>query len=85
MCAGLPAVRLWSTGTTVVLRRDGRGAVTPADRRGRVLLPAWLRRPAAAEPVVVFVAARRPDASLVVVTPVVDLDALADALAGEVA
>jgi bifunctional DNA-binding transcriptional regulator/antitoxin component of YhaV-PrlF toxin-antitoxin module len=68
-------------GTTVVLRRDGTGALTPVDRRGRVLLPAWLRRRAAAEPLVVFVAARRPDASLVVVTPAADLDHLADALA----
>ena len=55
--------------------------MTPVDRRGRVLLPAWLRRTAAAEPVVGFVAARRPDASLVVVTPAGDLDELADALA----
>ena len=74
---GLDAVRLWSTGTNVVLRHEGAGALTPVDRRGRVLMPAWLRRCAADEAVVVFVAARRPDASLVVVRPAADLDHMA--------
>lgn len=67
----------------MVLRREGLGAATPVDPRGRVLLPAWLRREVTAAGAV-FVAARRPDASTVVVTPVAGLDDVADALVGEV-
>ncbi|HEX5366119.1 MAG TPA: hypothetical protein VFW63_05580 [Acidimicrobiales bacterium] len=83
---GASVVRVSSRGRAVVLRRDGLGAVTPVDRRCRcrVLLPGWLRRAAAAGGGLVFVAARRPDASSVVVSPVDGLDAVADELAGEV-
>jgi DNA-binding transcriptional regulator/RsmH inhibitor MraZ len=77
-------VRVSSRGSAVVLRREGVGAVTPVDRRGRLLLPGWLRREAARDGGIVFVAARRPDASVVVVSPVDGLDAVAEGLAGEV-
>ena len=84
LCDGVTSVRASSHGSAVVLRRDGAGAPTPVDRRGRVQLPTWLaaRWPHAGA---VFVAARRPDASTVVVRAATGLDALADALAGEVA
>lgn len=77
-------VRASSRGSAVVLRPDGGGAATPVDRRGRILLPGWLRRQARLQDGLVFVAARRPDASTVVVVPVTRLDDVADALVGEV-
>jgi hypothetical protein len=77
-------VRASSRGGVVLLRPDGVGAATPVDRRGRVLLPAWLRRQVGQQAATLFVAARRPDASTVVVTSVTGLDDVADALVGEV-
>jgi hypothetical protein len=77
-------VRASSRAGAVVLRPDGMGAATRVDRRGRVLLPAWLRRQVGPQAGAVFLAARRPDASIVVVTPVTGLDDVADALVGEV-
>jgi hypothetical protein len=76
-------VRLSSRGDVVVLRREGIGAATVVDRRGRMRLPVWLRRQIVTAGAA-FVAARRPDASTVVVTPVAGLDDVADALVGEV-
>jgi len=84
LAARTTVVRASSRVGAVVLRPDGTGAATPVDRRGRVLLPAWLRRQVGAQAGAVFVAARRPDASTVVVTPVTGLDDVADALVGEV-
>jgi hypothetical protein len=76
-------------GRALVLR-DGEGAEVHADRRGRVILPAWLRSacspgdgPGAAA---VIVAVRRPPAGdVAVIAPVNVLDALVGDLAGEVA
>jgi len=53
------------------------------DRRGRLFLPSWLRR-LVEETGTVLAAARRPDASLVVITPPSVIDAFVDDLAGEV-
>jgi bifunctional DNA-binding transcriptional regulator/antitoxin component of YhaV-PrlF toxin-antitoxin module len=83
LAAGLGAVSASSNGDVVVLRRDGIGAATPVDPRGRVLLPAWLRR-RVGHAGTVFVATRRPDASTVVLAPASALDRVADALVGEV-
>jgi hypothetical protein len=49
-------VRAWSCGGALLLRPAGVGAAMALDRRGRVLLPEWLRPVDA-----VFVAARRPE------------------------
>ena len=82
LCDGAASVQASSYGAAVVLCRDGAGAPLSVDRRGRVQLPTWLRREVASAGAV-FVAARRPDASVVVITPATGLDALADALVGE--
>jgi hypothetical protein len=84
LAAGGGVVRASSRGDAVVFRRDGLGAETPVDRRGRLRLPPWLGSHLRSSGGVVFVAARRPDATTVVVTPVAGLDGLADALVGEV-
>lgn len=84
VAAGSGVVRASSRSDAVVLRREGLGAETPVDRRGRLQLPPWLRGHLRLSGGSVFVAARRPDASTVVVTPVAGLDGLADALVGEV-
>lgn len=76
--------RATSRGDAVVLRPDGPGARIVVDGRGRLLLPSWLRARARSAGGVVFVAARRPDASAVVVAPAGVLDGVAGALAGEV-
>jgi bifunctional DNA-binding transcriptional regulator/antitoxin component of YhaV-PrlF toxin-antitoxin module len=80
---GLTSVRALSGDDALVLRRDGLGAATTLDGRGRLLLPVWLRR-VAAPAGSVLVAARRPDAPVVVIAPVGALDALVDALCREV-
>jgi len=76
-------------GRALVLR-DGEGADVRADRRGRVILPVWLR--SACGPgdgpgdAAVIVAVRRPPAGdVAVIAPVNVLDALVGDLAGEVA
>lgn len=76
-------------GRALVLR-DGEGAEVYADRRGRVILPAWLRSacgPAdSSGDAAVIVAVRRPPAGdVAVIAPVNVLDALVGDLAGEVA
>jgi bifunctional DNA-binding transcriptional regulator/antitoxin component of YhaV-PrlF toxin-antitoxin module len=80
---GLPAVRAVSRDDALVLRRDGLGAAITLDGRGRLILPVWLRR-LAAPAGSVLVAARRPDASVVVIAPVGSLDALVEGVCGEV-
>jgi DNA-binding transcriptional regulator/RsmH inhibitor MraZ len=52
------------------------------DGRGRVTLPAWLRQ-AGEYGSPVLVAARRPDARVVLVTPAALLDAFVEGLTGE--
>lgn len=80
---GRRMVRAASHGSALVLRADGLGAPTHLDRRGRLALPTWLRRLIRGSGTV-LVAARRPEASLVVVTPTSVLDAVIDVVAGEV-
>ena len=78
------ACRAVSRDRALVLRREGFGTPRQLDGRGRLTLPAWLRRlvgPAGA----VLVAASVPEASIVVVTPAAVLDAVVDGLAGEMA
>lgn len=53
-------VRAFSQAGAVILRLDGVGASAPVDRRGRVLLPGWLRVHLGAPGEAVFVAARGP-------------------------
>jgi hypothetical protein len=71
-----------SRGDALVLR-DGVGAPARMDGRGRLTLPAWLRT-ACDTGGSVLVAAHRPDAGVVVVSPVRVLDALVGGLVGEV-
>ncbi len=68
---------------TLVLRRGGLGARLPLDRRGRLVLPPWLRR-AADLSGSVLVSARIADSPTVVVAPSCVLDDLVDDAAGEV-
>jgi hypothetical protein len=84
VAADRSAVRVASQGWALVLRPDGLGAPTHVDRRGRLFLPGWLRR-LVEETGTVLAAARRPDASLVVVTPTTFIDELVEHLTGEVA
>lgn len=77
---GLRAV---SRELALLLRSDSVvGAEVRLDGRGRLMLPAWLRRLTDSSRAV-LVAARWPDVSLVVISPVSALDALADTAAGE--
>jgi hypothetical protein len=76
-------VRVSSRGDAVLLCRDGTGSPTAVDARGRVLLPGWLRARVGAGGAL-FVAARRPDVSTVLVAPASCLDVAADSVAGEV-
>jgi hypothetical protein len=55
-------------GGMIVLRHGGEGASLPIDRRGRLILPAWLRTPARSSGSV-LVAARAVGAPAVVVAP----------------
>jgi len=65
------------------LRRGPDGTVIHVDRRGRLVLPMWLRR--LADPSrSVFIAARWPEVSCLVVMPTSSLDALVDVAAEEV-
>jgi hypothetical protein len=77
-------VRVSSRGDAVLLRLDGIGVPTAVDGRGRVRLPAWIRHRVGTGGAL-HLAARRPDASTVVVAPGRCLDVVADAFAGEVA
>jgi DNA-binding transcriptional regulator/RsmH inhibitor MraZ len=43
---GLTVLRATSRDDALVLRRDGLGAPTQLDGRGRLLVPVWLRRAA---------------------------------------
>jgi hypothetical protein len=81
VAAGRRTVRAASHESALVLRANGLGAATHLDRRGRLALPTWLRRLVRATGMV-LVAARFPDASLVVVTPTSVLDAVIDGVAG---
>jgi hypothetical protein len=81
---GLTVLRATSRDDALVLRRDGLGAPTQLDGRGRLLVPVWLRR-AAERTRSVLVAARRPDAAVVVIAPTSVLDGAVDELCGEVA
>jgi DNA-binding transcriptional regulator/RsmH inhibitor MraZ len=83
VAAGRRTVRAASHECALVLRAEGLGAPTHLDRRGRLALPTWLRGMATATGTV-LVAARFPDASVVVVTPTCVLDALIKGVAGEV-
>ncbi|HET6953412.1 MAG TPA: hypothetical protein VFI47_23745 [Acidimicrobiales bacterium] len=65
----------------LVLRTCGGGAAVTVDGRGRLRLPAWLRRSGAASRSLPVGA--RCDAPLVVVAPTTVLDGLGDVLAGE--
>ena len=74
----------------MLVLRDGEGAEVHADRRGRVILPAWLRSACGwgdgAGDAAVIVAVRRPPAGdVAVIAPVNVLDAVVGDLAGEVA
>jgi hypothetical protein len=80
---GAADVRAMSRDAALVLRDRGPGAEVRLDRRGRLVLPTWLRTLAESTRSV-LVAAQWPEASVVVVSPTGSLDALADALAGEV-
>jgi hypothetical protein len=77
-------VRVSSRGDAVLLCHDGVGVPTAIDGRGRVRLPEWMRHRVGTGGAM-HLAARRPDASTVVVAPVPCLDVIADAFAGEVA
>lgn len=63
----------------LVLRAGGTGAPLGVDSRGRLCVPAWLRR----EPVASLVVGTHHDAALVMVAPTTVLDALGDVLAGQ--
>lgn len=77
-----PELVVSSRGRAVVLRRSGIGSRRRVDRRGRLLVPCWLRD-LVGEHGEVVVSASVPDASVVVLAPVAMLDDLADALTGE--
>lgn len=66
----------------LILRRTGLGSRRRVDRRGRLLVPYWLRD-LVGDSGEVIVSVGVPDAAVVVVAPVAVLDDLADALAGE--
>lgn len=68
------AVHAVTRGSALILRAEGIGAPVAVDRRGRLALPAWLRR-ASAPAHAVLVAAGRDDAT-VVVAPASVLDDL---------
>jgi len=62
----------------MVLQHDGGGAPMVVDNRGRLGVPAWLRRGPGASMVV----GTRYDAPVVVLAPVATLDGLGDLLSG---
>jgi bifunctional DNA-binding transcriptional regulator/antitoxin component of YhaV-PrlF toxin-antitoxin module len=74
------SVQAVSRDLILVLRHGGGGACLPIDRRGRLVLPAWLR-PAVDASESVLVAARAADPPTVVVAPTAVLDDLVDHLA----
>jgi hypothetical protein len=75
-------IRAVSRGIMLVLRSGGVGAPVRVDGRGRMALPAWLRR--MSEPTgSVLVAARHPEPSVVVLAPTGVLDSLIDEVVGE--
>ncbi|HET9610937.1 MAG TPA: hypothetical protein VFP06_15105 [Acidimicrobiales bacterium] len=76
-------------GRALVLR-DGEGTEVHADRRGRVLLPGWLRsacgpRDGRGDAAVIVAVRRLPAGDVAVIAPVNVPDALVGDLAGEVA
>jgi DNA-binding transcriptional regulator/RsmH inhibitor MraZ len=76
------AVRATSRGNSLLLRRGAEGAAIHVDSRGRVVVPAWLRR--LSEPArSVLLAAECPDMALVVLTPSTAIDDLVEDLVGE--
>jgi hypothetical protein len=76
-------VRAVNRAPVLVLRAGGVGVPLPVDGRGRLALPAWLRR--SSEPTgAVLVAARHPEPLIVVVAPTGVLDSFVDDVAGEV-
>jgi bifunctional DNA-binding transcriptional regulator/antitoxin component of YhaV-PrlF toxin-antitoxin module len=78
-----PELLASSRDRSLVLRQSGPGTPRPVDDRGRLTLPAWLRRlvgPGGA----VLVSASVPDTAVIVVTPTAVLDEVVDGLAGEV-
>lgn len=83
--AGEPqrSVRVVSRGLALIVRQEGLGALRQLDQRGRLTLPAWLRR-AVGPAGVVLVSASVPEVSMVAVTPTGLLDAVIDRLAEEV-
>jgi DNA-binding transcriptional regulator/RsmH inhibitor MraZ len=76
------SVQAVSRDLILVLRQGGVGARVTIDRRGRLILPAWLRRAVDASGSV-LVAARAADSLAVVVAPTVVLDDLVDHVARE--
>jgi DNA-binding transcriptional regulator/RsmH inhibitor MraZ len=79
---GTDGVRATSREKSLLLRRGGHGAQVYVDRRGRLVVPAWLRR--LSEPwQSVLLAANYPDMSLIVLTPSTTLDGLLDTLVTE--
>lgn len=79
---GTEAVRAVSRGRSMLLRFGGHGAPIHVDCRGRLVIPAWLRR--LSEPWrSMLLAANCPDTSLIVLAPTTTLDSLLDALVVE--
>jgi len=75
-------VKAVSRDLMLVLRRGGVGASLPVDRRGRLVLPAWLRQMTQSSGSV-LVAARSAATPTVVVSSAGVLDGLLDHIAGE--
>jgi hypothetical protein len=76
-------IRAVSRGPMLVLRAGGVGVPVRVDGRGRLALPAWLRR--MCEPTgSVLVAARHPESSVVVVASTGVLDSFVDDVVGKV-
>lgn len=72
------SVRGFCHRVALVVSPDGAGAAMTVDSRGRLVVPAWLRRgPSAA-----MVVGTRRDASVVVVAPTTVLDVLGEILMG---
>lgn len=79
---GAEGVRAISSGSSLLLRRGDHGAPIHVDCRGRLVVPAWLRR--LSEPWrSVLLAADCPDMSLMVLAPTTMLDGLLDTLVTE--
>jgi bifunctional DNA-binding transcriptional regulator/antitoxin component of YhaV-PrlF toxin-antitoxin module len=71
-----------SRGCALVMKRGGTGAAVVVDRRGRVVLPSWLRR-ATRVSTAVLLSACHVEGGVIVVVPATELDAIVERAAGE--